>query len=130
VKIKHIDDWNDLRIDRAAEYSQLLHGCRMVLPCVTPGYRHIFHLYVVEAENRDGLQEFLKKKGIIALTNYPIAIHQQEGFPFGAGDPHPMLPHTEWHVDRVLSLPIYPEITPSEVKYVAAACIEWEKESA
>jgi dTDP-4-amino-4,6-dideoxygalactose transaminase len=127
VKIRHIDEWNDLRIARAGEYTKHLAGCKMTLPYTTPGYRHIFHLYVVEAENRDGLQAFLKDKGIIALTNYPIAIHQQEGFPFGLGDPKPVLPNTEWHAARVLSLPLYPEITSEEVKYVADSCLEWEK---
>lgn len=129
VKIKHIDEWNDLRIARAGEYTELLKGVKMAIPYTKPGYRHIFHLYVVESENRDGLQEYLKQKGIIALTNYPIAIHQQEGFPFGAGDPKPHLPNTEWHADRVLSLPLYPEITPEEVKYVAESCLEWEKQN-
>ena len=127
MKIKHIDEWNDLRIARAAEYTKYLAGCKMALPYVTPGYRHIFHLYVVESENRDGLQAFLKERGIIALTNYPIAIHQQEGFPFGLGDPNPVLPNTEWHAARVLSLPLYPEVTPEEVKFVADSCLEWEK---
>jgi len=127
IKIKHIDEWNDLRIARAAEYTKILQGCKMVLPYIQPNYRHIFHLYVVEAENRDGLQAFLKERGIIALTNYPVAIHQQEGFPFGLGDPNPVLPNTEWHAARVLSLPIYPEITSEQVKLTAEACLEWEK---
>ncbi|MHB0912963.1 MAG: DegT/DnrJ/EryC1/StrS family aminotransferase [Armatimonadota bacterium] len=127
VKIKHIDEWNDLRIARSSLYTELLKDCKMRLPYVQPGYRHIFHLYVVETENRDGLQAFLKERGIIALTNYPVAVHQQEGFPFGAGDPNPALPNTEWHADRVLSLPMYPEITEDEVRYVAENVIEWEK---
>jgi dTDP-4-amino-4,6-dideoxygalactose transaminase len=126
VKIKHIDKWNDLRIARAGLYTELLDGVKMRLPYVTPGYRHIFHLYVVECDDRDGLQAYLKDRGIIALTNYPIAIHQQEGFPFGAGDPKPVLPNTEWHAARVLSLPLYPEITEDEVRYTAAAVKEWE----
>ncbi|MCL5103311.1 MAG: DegT/DnrJ/EryC1/StrS family aminotransferase [Armatimonadetes bacterium] len=127
VKIKHIDEWNDLRIARAKLYDELLKDAKFVIPYAVPGFRHIYHLYVVECEDRDGLQAYLKDKGIIALTNYPIAIHQQEGFPFGAGDPKPSLPNTEWHAARVLSLPMYPEITPDEVRYVAEACMEWEK---
>ena len=55
----------------------------------------MYHLYVIETPGRDDLQQFLKDCGIIALTNYPIAIHQQEGFPFGAGEAHPILPETE-----------------------------------
>lgn len=129
VKINYIDQWNDARIGFARQYTELMNGCKMVLPYVTPNYRHIFHLYVVECENRDGLQAYLKDKGIIALTNYPIAIHQQEGFPFGAGDPNPSLPNTEWHAERVLSLPMHPELTSDEVKFVADSCLEWEKQN-
>jgi dTDP-4-amino-4,6-dideoxygalactose transaminase len=84
---------------------------------------------VLESEDRDGMQEFLKQRGIIALSNYPIAIHEQEGFPFGSGDPNPVLPLTEWHSARVLSLPIYPELTRDEAKFVADAVLEWESQS-
>jgi dTDP-4-amino-4,6-dideoxygalactose transaminase len=128
VKLKHIDEFNDARIKWAKLYDQLLAGSRITLPKAKPGYRHVYHLYVVETPKRDDLQAFLKdEKGIIALTNYPIAIHQQEGFPFGAGDPHPVLPETEKNAAQCLTLPIYPELTEDEVRYVAASVIEWEK---
>jgi UDP-2-acetamido-2-deoxy-ribo-hexuluronate aminotransferase len=128
IKLRHIDEYNDTRIARANDYDEFLAGVKhMTLPYRTPGYRHIFHLYVVEAENRDSLQAFLKDRGIIALTNYPIAIHEQEGFPFGLGDPKPVLPLTEKHSASVLSLPIYPELTREEAKFVADAVIEWDK---
>ena len=130
VKLKYIDQWNDLRIARAKDYAEFMKGCKMILPYTKPGYRHVFHLYVVESEDRDGLQAYLKDQGIIALTNYPVAIHQQEGFPFGAGDPNPHLPNTEWHAARVLSLPLYPELTREEAKIVADACVAWEKTQA
>lgn len=130
VKLKHIDKWNDLRIARSAEYSKLLEGSSLNLPSAKPGYRHVFHLYVIETPNRDDLQEYLKERGIIALTNYPIAIHQQEGFPFGAGDPNPVLPETERNAAECLSLPMYPEITSDEVKYVAETILEWDRNRA
>jgi len=130
VKLKHIDRWNDLRIARAADYAELLAGTKITLPYVKPGYRHVFHLYVIETPKRDDLQEYLKEQGIIALTNYPIAIHQQEGYPpFGLGDPHPTLPHTERNAAECLSLPLYPELTREEAKIVADAILEWERKS-
>ena len=76
----------------------------------------MYHLYVIETAGRDDLQAFLNGKGITALTNYPIAIHQQEGFPFGAGDPKPVLPETEKNAANCLTLPIYPELTEEEVE--------------
>lgn len=125
VKLKHLDDWSDLRAARAAEYTEQLKDTGIQLPFITPGFKHVFHLYVIETDDRDGLQAYLLEKGVIALTNYPIAIHQQEGFPFGAGDPNPVLPLTEKHAASVLSLPTYPEITSEEVTYVCDCVKEW-----
>lgn len=127
VKLKHIDEFNDARIKWARLYDELLAGCGIQLPKALPGYRHVYHLYVIETQGRDDLQKFLDDNGITALTNYPVAIHQQEGFPFGAGDPHPILPETERNAANCLSLPIYPEITEEEVRYVADKVVAWAK---
>jgi dTDP-4-amino-4,6-dideoxygalactose transaminase len=127
VKLKHIDALNDARIESAKWYDEFLAGAKIQLPYGKPGYRHVYHLYVIETPRRDDLQEYLKDRGIIALTNYPIAIHQQEGFPFGAGDPHPILPETEKNAANCLSLPMYPELTKDEAKYVADMVLEWER---
>jgi dTDP-4-amino-4,6-dideoxygalactose transaminase len=135
VKLKHIDEFNDARRVRAKLYDQLLAGSGLKLPYQMPAYRHVYHLYVVETPKRDGLQAFLKSKGITALTNYPIAIHQQDGFPFGpdqgwlyaGGDPKPVLPETEINSAQCLSLPMYPELTADELVYVAENVIEWTK---
>jgi dTDP-4-amino-4,6-dideoxygalactose transaminase len=127
VKLKHIDEYNDSRISRAKIYDELLADSGLKLPYGKPGYRHVYHLYVVETPKRDELQAYLKDRGIIALTNYPIAIHQQEGFPFGAGDPSPVLPECESNAANCLSLPLYPELTDDETKFVANAVNEWAK---
>lgn len=140
VKLRHIDEFNDARIKWAHRYNELLAASKIKLPYCKPGYRHVYHLYVIETPGRDDLQAFLKSKGITALTNYPIAIHQQEGFPFAnsqglaykvpgitdTGDPHPHLPECEANAAKCLSLPIYPELTDEEVRYVAESVLEWE----
>ncbi|MDO8587526.1 MAG: DegT/DnrJ/EryC1/StrS family aminotransferase [Armatimonadota bacterium] len=126
VKLKHIDEWNDLRIARARDYTEFLTGTGLRLPQTKPGYRHVFHLYVIETPRRNDLQAYLKERGVIALTNYPVAIHQQEGFPFGLGDPHPVLPETEKNAAECLSLPLYPELTRGEAQIVADAVLAWE----
>ena len=125
AQVLELAEWRDLRAARAAEYTEQLKDTGIGLPYVNPGYKHVFHLYVIETQGRDDLQAYLLEKGIVALTNYPIAIHQQEGFPFGAGDPKPYLPHTEKHAASVLSLPVYPEITSEEVTYVCDCVKEW-----
>ena len=128
VKLKHLDEWNDLRRARAKEYDAGLAGTSLTLPTALPGYRHIYHLYVVETDDRDGLQAYLQARGITALTHYPIAIHQQEGYPWGrdariSGS----LQHTEKSAARVLSLPMYPEVTSEEVKHTVEAIRAWDK---
>jgi len=127
VKLKHLDQWSDRRRTIAQHYDEALTGTSLTLPSAVPGYRHVYHLYVVETEERDGLQAFLDSRGITALTHYPIAIHQQQGYPWGrpariSGS----LEHSERSAARVLSLPMYPELTQEEVLTVIEAIRAWE----
>jgi dTDP-4-amino-4,6-dideoxygalactose transaminase len=131
VKLKHLDRWSDRRIEIAKQYDAALAGTSLQLPYTLPGYRNVNHLYVVETDARDQLQAYLDSRGITALTHYPIAIHQQEGFPWGrpariAGS----LEHTERSAARVLSLPMYPELTDEEVGQVIEAVVAWDKTQA
>ena len=131
VKLKRLDEWNDLRRARAKEYATGLAATSLQLPHAQPGYRHIFHLYVVETDERDSLQAYLESEGIAALTHYPIAIHQQEGYPWGRNARiSGSLKHTERSAARVLSLPMYPELTQPETEQVIQAVVAWDKESA
>jgi len=131
VKLRHLDEWNDLRRARAQEYDQGLAGVSFTLPYALPGYRHIYHLYVVECEGRDDLQAHLQAQKITALTHYPIAIHQQEGFPWGMGARIVgSLEHSERSAARVLSLPMYPELTQEEVQTVIQAIRAWDQKRA
>jgi dTDP-4-amino-4,6-dideoxygalactose transaminase len=128
VKLTQLDKWNDLRRERAKQYDAGLAGTSLKLPTVRSGFRHIFHLYIVETEHRDDLQAFLLKKGIRALTHYPIAIHQQEGYPWGqTARISGSLELTERSAARVLSLPMFPELTLEEADLVIEGIQEWEK---
>jgi dTDP-4-amino-4,6-dideoxygalactose transaminase len=128
VKLKQLDKWSDQRRAHAQQYDEGLAGASLKLPYTRPGFRHVFHLYVIESEDRDGLQAYLDSQGITALTHYPIAIHQQEGFPWGrAGRISGSLEHTEKSAARVLSLPMFPELTQEDVKAVIDAVRAWEK---
>jgi dTDP-4-amino-4,6-dideoxygalactose transaminase len=128
VKLKQLDKWNDLRRGYARQYDEGLKGTSLKLPAALPGYRHIYHLYVVETEDRDGLQEYLKLRNITALTHYPIAIHQQEGYPWGKGARIAgSLKNAEASAARVLSLPMFPELTGQEVQAVIDNVVAWDK---
>ena len=132
AKLKHIHAWNDQRIQWAARYTAGLAGATHIdLPYVRRGYRHVFHLYVVETKSpahRDQLLDFLVKNGIDAKTHYSIAIHEQEGYPWGKGariaGP---VEHAVRNAACCVSLPMYPELTAAEVDYVVARVLEWDK---
>jgi dTDP-4-amino-4,6-dideoxygalactose transaminase len=132
AKLKHIHEWNDQRIKWAATYSEGLKGATQVaLPFVRPGYRHVFHLYVIETKSpahRDPLLEFLVKSGIDAKTHYSIPIHKQDGYPWGKGARIiGAIPNAERNAASCISLPMYPELTTAEVDYVVAKVLEWDK---
>jgi dTDP-4-amino-4,6-dideoxygalactose transaminase len=132
AKLRHIDDWNGLRRKWAARYSACLKDVeRLTLPYEKPGYYHVYHLYVVETKNpahRDPLLEFLNRNGIDAKCHYPIAIHQQEGYPWGkpariAGP----IPNSERNAACCISLPMFPELTAEEVDCVIEKVLEWTR---
>jgi len=125
VKLKRVNEWSQRRRELAQIYNRGLAGAPLTLPFTPPGYEHVYHLYVIECDLRDELQAHLASKGITALTHYPIAIHQQEGFPWGRPARTHSLPVTEKSAARVLSLPMYPELTNQEVERVKEEILSW-----
>ena len=130
VKLRHITEWTDRRRAVAARYTKGLQGTSLKLPYEPPGYRHVYHLYVVETPKRDALEKFLLDQGVDVKLHYPIAIHQQEGYPWGqAADPRPIVPHCERNAAQCLSLPMFPELTDDEVDYTIEKCMEWDRKN-
>ena len=132
AKLKHIDAWNDLRRQWAARYTAGLKGAKnFTLPTERRGYRHVFHLYVIETrtpEQRDALLKFLNDSGIDAKTHYSIVIHQQAGYPWDKGARIVgSLANAERNAATCISLPMFPELTGPEVDYVIAKTLEWDK---
>jgi dTDP-4-amino-4,6-dideoxygalactose transaminase len=128
VKLRYITRWSDRRREIAARYTKGLAQTSLTLPQEPAGYRHVYHLYVVEHPRRDDLLEFLLAAGIDAKLHYPIAIHQQQGYPWGKrADPHPHVPLSEKNAATCLSLPMFPELTDDEVDYVIDRCVAWER---
>jgi dTDP-4-amino-4,6-dideoxygalactose transaminase len=134
AKLKHIDAWNDLRRKWAARYTAGLKGSKNFdLPTELPGYRHVFHLYVIEVkkpESRDQLVDFMVKNNIDAKTHYSIAIHQQAGYPWGKGARTVgSVPNAERNAATCISLPMFPELTEDEVDYVISKVKEWDRQT-
>ena len=125
VKLKHVDEWSEQRRSLAQEYDELLGETSLTLPYTPPGYQNVYHLYAIECDDRDGLQSHLASQGVTALTHYPVAIHQQEGFPWDRQARCHSLDLSERSAARVLSLPMYPELTRKELQYAAEAILNW-----
>ena len=120
VKLAHLDKWNELRREHAALYTELLQQSGLVLPREMPYARHVYHLYVVQTTARDALQQTLSESGVQTGIHYPIPIHLQPAYAFlnlGRGD----FPEAERQAGRVLSLPMFPELTEKQIHRVAEA---------
>jgi dTDP-4-amino-4,6-dideoxygalactose transaminase len=135
AKLKHISQWSDQRRTWAARYTAGLKGARhFTLPHEVPGYRHVYHLYVIETRDparRDAMLKFLNERGVDAKTHYSIAIHRQAGFPWGK--PYRIVgavPNAEKNAASCISLPMFPELTAEEVDTAIAACMAWDKAQA
>jgi dTDP-4-amino-4,6-dideoxygalactose transaminase len=122
VKLRHLADWNAARRRIAQRYTQQLAGTSLLLPDLPADESHVFHLYVVQTDQRDRLQAALQQRGVETAIHYPRPAHLQPVYQ-GLAEPG-SLPITERLADTVLSLPIYPELTDAEVDAVAAAVRE------
>lgn len=119
-EIKELDKWNKERAIIADEYSRALKNLPLKLP---PPSSHVFnrvwHLFVIQTENRDVLREFLKKHEIETLIHYPTPIFKQEAYKF-LGYKAKDLPVTIKIYDKILSLPLYPDLNISDVKFICS----------
>ncbi|HEX8747483.1 MAG TPA: DegT/DnrJ/EryC1/StrS family aminotransferase [Pyrinomonadaceae bacterium] len=118
VKLRHLERWNELRREHASRYNALLEGAGLVLPEELAYARHVYHLYVVQSEERDALQADLNGAGVQTGIHYPVPIHLQPAYAF-LGHARGSFPETERQAARVLSLPMFPELTDEQMNAVA-----------
>ncbi|WP_202708677.1 DegT/DnrJ/EryC1/StrS family aminotransferase [Sporosalibacterium faouarense] len=118
IKLKHLDGWNELRSKKAKYFSEKLKGVNCIIPYTDKDiYRHVYHLYVIQSDNRDELREFLKEKGISTGIHYPLPLHLQEAYKY-LGYKEGDFPTTERIAKRIISLPFWPEIRYEEIDEV------------
>jgi dTDP-4-amino-4,6-dideoxygalactose transaminase len=121
VKLRYLEAWTEARRARARDYDALLKGSDSVkAPSQLAGRRHVYHIYAVRSADRDGLQQMLQSEGVQTGLHYPIPVHLQQAHAdlgYKAGD----FPESEAAANEVLSLPIFPEMTSSQVEQVVAA---------
>lgn len=115
IKLKYLDKWNKKRQEKVAFYKKKLKTINQIeLPGEIKGTKGIYHLFVVKAEKRDNLKNFLEKNEIITSIHYPIPIHLTKSFSF-LGYKNGDFPVAEKVSQEVLSLPLYAEIRKQEI---------------
>jgi dTDP-4-amino-4,6-dideoxygalactose transaminase len=124
AKLRHLDEWTEGRRSNARRYDQLFAAARLagtptapvVLPRVTDD-RHVFNQYVIRVNTRDVLQASLKTRGVGTEVYYPVPMHLQECFGY-LGLPEGSFPQSERAAKETLALPVHPELTDDQARYV------------
>jgi dTDP-4-amino-4,6-dideoxygalactose transaminase len=117
AKLPYLNQWTESRIQHAKMYSDLLADSGIVLPSVKPGYKHVFHLYVIRTEKRDYLKQKLSEFGVETAIHYPTAL------PFLScySNRNPRIedfPVAHYNQSKILSIPMYAELTNPQINYV------------
>lgn len=124
AKLKHLDQWNAMRAQTAAYYGELLKALPgVVAPVLRSDRTHVYQTFAITVPNRDKVMESMKAKGIGVLIHYPIPLHMQEAYAelgYKAGD----FPVAEKVAKQIMSLPMFPHMSKSQVETVVTALKE------
>jgi dTDP-4-amino-4,6-dideoxygalactose transaminase len=120
VKLRHLEAWTEARRAVVRLYDELLADSGVETPKEMPWGRHVYHVYTLRSDDRDGLQAALQADGIQTGIHYPVPAHLQPAYAdlgYGRG----AFPQSEAAAEQVLSLPLYPELSPQAVAQVGGA---------
>ena len=122
VKLRYLDNWSTGRRERAAYYDRLIRQQipSVIAPVTATSREHVFHQYTVRVENRDVVSKALAERGIPSTVYYPVPIHMQPIYAslgYEQGD----LPESERAANEALSLPIFPELTNTQIESVVSS---------
>ena len=118
VKLQHLEQRIEARRSHARLYADLLADTAIATPRERPGVRHVYHAYSVRVAHRDGWRAHLRDNGIQTAIHYPIPAHLQPAYRdlgYTAGD----FPVAETVARDILSLPLFPTMTPAQIETVA-----------
>lgn len=119
TKLPYLDSWTEGRRKNAEFYNQQFkNNDKIVTPIAKSDCKHIYNQYVIRCQNRDALKAYLAEKGIGSAIYYPLSLHQQKCFE-NLGYHEGSFPVSEKAAKETLALPIFPDLTPEQLQYVA-----------
>ena len=123
VKLPHIDSWNSKRREIAEIYDKKLKDTDLVTPFISEENEAVYHMYIVQSEEREAILNKLKEKGVATGVYYPVPLHLQKVYKnlgYKEGD----MPVAEYLSHRTFAIPVYPELTEQEVDYIVKSIKE------
>jgi dTDP-4-amino-4,6-dideoxygalactose transaminase len=126
IKLKYLDRWTEGRRENAAYYNQALALLPLAIPEEIEGNYHIYNQYTIATEKRDELMEHLKARGIDSMIYYPLPLHEQQCYKYLGYRPED-LPMAEKASKQVLSIPIFPDLSGDEKRFVRETISEFFK---
>jgi dTDP-4-amino-4,6-dideoxygalactose transaminase len=128
AKLPHLSAWTEARRRVANLYDELLAGVGdIVTPAVAAGRYHVYHLYVIRTERRDALKKHLAAAGIATALNYPKALPFYAAYDYLKAEPGDF-PVAHANQSRILSLPIYPELTEAMISFISKQIVSFFNE--
>ena len=123
AKLPHLKSWTAARQRNAAVYDRVLSHLDIQRPLCRADSTHVYHLYVVQVSDRERVQAHLQEKGIATGIHYPIALPLLSAYKYLGHTPE-QFPVAARGMNRILSLPMYPELTEEQIQYVADSLTE------
>ena len=117
IKLKHLDEYTENRRSISHKYIDAFKNTSLVMPTETEGGKHVFHLFILQSENREEIESKLKEKGIATGTYYKVPMHLQKAFNdlgYKKGD----FPNAEYLSERTFAIPLFPEMNDEEREYI------------
>lgn len=117
VKLRNLDKWNDARRKHARFYSEQLKDTNLAAPFEADNVKHVYHLYILQSDDRSKMVNYLKENGIATGVYYPIPLHLQKAYKdlgYKEGD----LPNAEYLSHRTFAIPMFAELTDEEKEYI------------
>lgn len=125
VKLRHLQKWNEQKIQIANQYTSLLKSCAgIIVPAVRNNTTHTFHIYSIRCVKRNSLKTFLEEKGIKSMIHYPKGLPFTKAYEYLNHKPNDFLVTSQLQEEQ-LSLPIFPELQKDEVNYIAESILSF-----